>query len=379
MHKKKLFIVTTVPTSLIFFKGQIEVLKREFDVTLISSPEKLLFQTAADYKVNQHPVVMKREISIIYDILSLVKLIAYFLKEKPNMVHGNTPKGSFLSMTAAWLCRVPSRVYYVHGLRYQGTLGFKRKLLMTMERICCYFATDIIAVSKGVKRTLIKDAISNKKVKIIWNGSINGIDLKHFSPKNPELKDIRNEYNISENDFVFGFVGRLVGDKGVNEMVHSFDKINALHKNTKLLLIGNFENELDPLREDTLEIIANNEMILEAGVQDDVRSYLKAMDLFVFPSYREGFGIVLMEAAAMSIPAVSSDITGCNEIIQNNRTGFLIPPKDENALFEKMKYCIENPEEIKIMAALARKTMRSKYEQNQVWEKVIEKYREIIL
>ncbi|UJF29138.1 glycosyltransferase family 4 protein [Kaistella sp. 97-N-M2] len=338
-----------------------------------------MFQTAADYKVNQHPVVMKREISIIYDILSLVKLIAYFLKEKPNMVHGNTPKGSFLSMTAAWLCRVPSRVYYVHGLRYQGTLGFKRKLLMTMERICCYFATDIIAVSKGVKRTLIKDAISNKKVKIIWNGSINGIDLKHFSPKNPELKDIRNEYNISENDFVFGFVGRLVGDKGVNEMVHSFDKINALHKNTRLLLIGNFENELDPLREDTLEIIANNEMILEAGVQDDVRSYLKAMDLFVFPSYREGFGIVLMEAAAMSIPAISSDITGCNEIIQNNRTGFLIPPKDENALFEKMKYCIENPEEIKIMAALARKTMRSKYEQNQVWEKVIEKYREIIL
>lgn len=379
MHKKKLFIVTTVPTSLIFFKGQIEVLKREFDVTLISSPEKLLFQTAADYKVNQHPVVMKREISIIYDILSLVKLIAYFLKEKPNMVHGNTPKGSFLSMTAAWICRVPSRVYYVHGLRYQGTSGFKRKLLMTMERICCYFATDIIAVSKGVKRTLIKDAISNKKVKIIWNGSINGIDLKHFSPKNPELKDIRNEYNISENDFVFGFVGRLVGDKGVNEMVHSFDKINALHKNTRLLLIGNFENELDPLREDTLEIIANNEMILEAGVQDDVRSYLKAMDLFVFPSYREGFGIVLMEAAAMSIPAISSDITGCNEIIQNNRTGFLIPPKDENALFEKMKYCIENPDEIKIMAALARKTMRSKYEQNQVWEKVIEKYREIIL
>ena len=167
MRKKKLFIITTIPLSLIFFKGQLALLKEEFDVTLISSPEKGLYQTAKQYNVACKGIVMKREIALINDFLSLLRLIGYFIMKRPDIVHGNTPKGSFLSMIAAWLCRVPTRIYYVHGLRYQGVVGFKKKLLMAMERVSCKLATSVYAVSHGVKEVMHEDKITKKEIQII--------------------------------------------------------------------------------------------------------------------------------------------------------------------------------------------------------------------
>lgn len=375
--KKKLFIITTVPMSFVFFKGQLLLLREEFDVTLISSPAAELFQTANFNKVKSHGVEMKREISLLNDFISLLKLVTYFIKNKPNIVHGNTPKGSFLAMIAASLCRVPTRIYYVHGLRYQGASGVKKKILMAMERISCFFATDIIAVSQGVKQVLISDGITHKKINIIWNGSVNGIDLDYFNPENSDVKNIRPEYDINEDDFVFGFVGRLTGDKGINELIQAFAKININHRKTKLLLVGVYENDLDPLRKETLALIQNNVNIIYAGRQKDVRSFLKAMDVFVFPSYREGLPIVLMEAAAMNVTAISSNIIGCDEIIEEGVNGFLIPAKDDKALFERMDYILKDRSEIKIMSSLTRELISKKYEQKQLWTRTIKYYKEI--
>lgn len=375
MNKKKLFIVTTVPMSLIFFKGQLQLLRDIFDVTLISTPDEELYKIASFNNVNSHGVSMKREISLFNDIVSLLKLIIFLKKNRPDIIHANTPKGSLLSLTASWILRVPQRIYYVHGLRYQGVNGVKKLLLMVMEKITCFFATEIIAVSQGVKKVLIKDKITKKNITVIWNGSVNGIDLEYFNPVIPELNDIRKEYNIDEFDFVFGYVGRLTGDKGINELIKAFSKINMNNQQSKLLLVGDFENHLDPLSEETIESIKSNRNIIHAGVQKDVRTYFKAMNILVFPSYREGFGIVLMEAAAMNVPAIASNIIGCNEIIEDNVNGFLIPSKNEIALYDKMKYSIENDLEVKKMANISRQTVCVKFEQKKLWDKTIEFYK----
>lgn len=377
MRKKKFFIVTTIPLSLIFFKGQLLLLQDEFDVTLISSPEEELFKTANYNKVKSYGIVMKREISLLYDFLSLFKLVVYFYRNKPDIVHGNTPKGSFLSMIASWLCRVPTRIYYVHGLRYQGTTGLKKRILIYMERISCKSATDIFAVSKGVKDVMYDDGITRKKINVIWNGSINGINSDFFDPEIIECNSLQEQYKIKNGDFVFGFIGRIVADKGINELVGSFKNLNELYPNTKLLLVGNYEHNLDPLLPETRIEIEQNKNIIIAGFQKDIRPFYKLMNLFVFPSYREGFGISLMEAAAMNIPAISSDIIGCNEIIEDNVNGFLIPSKNKNALFEKMKFSIENIDKINLMSTITRDIILSKFEQKKLWSKTMDIYKQI--
>jgi len=370
--KKKIFLITTVPMSFVFFKGQLLLLKEQFEVTLISSPEPALFDTAKANKVKSKGIGMAREISLFSDLISLFHLLFYFCRNRPDVLHANTPKASLLSLAAAWFCRVNTRIYYVHGLRYQGTTGIKKMLLMKLEKVSCFFATDIIAVSNGVQKVLHSDGITHKKIAVIWNGSVNGIDLNYFDPTHSDLKDIRPTYSIAEDTFVFGFVGRLVSDKGINELVNAFSEINKQHSNTKLLLVGAYENDLDPLLPQTLSAIRKNPHIIEAGMQSDVRSYLKAMNLLVFPSYREGFGIVLMEAAAMNIPAISSDIIGCNEIIEDGVNGFLIPPKKMDSLLSKMIFALENRSTVDVMSKKTRQIVESKFEQNTLWKKTIQ-------
>lgn len=372
--KKKLIIVTTVSDSLPFFKGQINVLKEYFEVELISSPGEYMEEMCSKHLVKGHDLIMKREISVFNDILSLMKLIILFFKIKPFIVHGNTPKASLLSMIAAWITRVPKRIYYVHGLRYYGEVGKKRKLLMLLEKVSCYFATHIVAVSEGVKEGLKKDNLSKKEILLIWNGSVNGIDLEYFDPEKTDVSTVRNLYGIDKNDFVFGFIGRFVGDKGVNELVGAFKELNKFHKNIKLLLVGTFENDLDPLNKEAIYEIESNKNIINAGLQKDVRPFLSSMHVFTFPSYREGLGIVLMESSAMNIPSISSNIIGCNEVIVEGENGLFIESKNQQMLSERMRYCIESPEQINEMAKKARNIVKDKFEQKELWKKSLEMY-----
>ena len=374
--KPKFFLITTVPISLIFFKGQIAFLKNEFDVNLVSSPGEKLDEATREENVKSHYISMAREINLAKDIRGLFKFIRLFSTEKPELIHCNTPKGSLLSLFAGFVTGVPHRIYYVHGLRYQGALGFKKKLLMFLEKVSCFCATDIIAVSDGVRKVLNKQ-ITKKQIKVIGFGSSNGLDLKSFNKSFYDAEKIRQELGISGNDLVFGFVGRLVGDKGINELVHSFKTLSDNHKNNKLVLIGNFENKLDPLKKSTLEEIQENKNIFYLGFQSDIKPYLAIFDVFVFPSYREGFGISLMEANAMGVPAISSDIIGCNEIIKDGINGFLIEPGNENELYKKMEYCIINKNTIGGMALNCREIIRSKYSQEFVWENSLNLYKEI--
>lgn len=286
MKPKKFFLMTTVPMSLNFFKGQINELSKEFDVTLISSPDNVLKKIAQRENVKYKTIAMKRDISLKDDISGLLKFLYLFAKERPQIIHCNTPKASLLGLTSGYLTRVPTLIYYIHGLRYEGAVGKKRRLLVNFEKLNCFFATDIIAVSNGIKQK-VEQQLTKKPVRVIHNGSANGLDINEFSNNGYNIKVIREEYGISENDFVFGFVGRLVKDKGIEELVGAFNQLEQ--KDIKLILVGKYEPDLDPLSRETLQIIKSNPNIIEVGFQKDVKKFLSIMDLFVSPSYREGF------------------------------------------------------------------------------------------
>lgn len=373
--KKKFFFVTTIAGSLNFFKGQYQLLLSDFDITAIASDKKRLKEVGEENHIKIHHIPMEREISILKDIYCLIYFIFYFIRQRPYIVHGNTPKGSLLSMIAAWITRVPVRIYMCHGLRYQGCYGLKRKLLMFMERISCSCATEIICVSHGIKEVLIEDRITNKEPIVIWNGSVQGINMGKFNPDNiTDKQGLKGKYGIEDDDFVLTFVGRIVKDKGVNELVEAFEYLSLKYSDIKLLLIGWNEDKGNPVSDKTKEIIDNNKNIIATGPQSNIVPFLSITNLFVFPSYREGFGLSLMEAGAMNVPSIASNIPGCNEVIIDGLTGLLIEPRSTSTIIESIEKLYNDRELLDYLKSNCRKSIIERYEQNQLWQHYREYY-----
>lgn len=372
---KKFFFVTTIATSLNFFKGQYQLLSKDFEIKAISSDKERLEQIGKENEIDIHYIPMEREISLFKDFYCLICFICHFIKERPYIVHGNTPKGSLLSMIAAWITRVPVRIYMCHGLRYQGCGGFKRKLLMFMERISCRCATEVICVSNGIKEVLIEDKITNKTPVVIWNGSVSGIDTIKFNPENfKDKSSLRQQYNINENNFVVTFIGRLVKDKGINELVEAINYLHPKYANIKLLLIGGFENTGNPVSDITKKIIDESDFIITTGPQPDIVPFLSITDLFAFPSYREGFGLSLMEAGAMGVPSIASNIPGCNEVVIDGKTGILIPSHSSQAIIESIENLYNDKELLNYIKSNCRNSIIERYEQNRLWQYYKEYY-----
>lgn len=366
---KKFFFVTTIATSLNFFKGQYQLLSEDFDITAIASHKDDLIKIGEDNGIKTHYIPMEREISLFKDFYSLICFICYFIKERPYIVHGNTPKGSLLSMIAAWITRVPVRIYMCHGLRYQGCGGFKRKLLMFMERISCRCATEVMCVSNGIKEVLIEDKITNKEPVVIWNGSVRGIDTIKFNPDNfKDNSNLKQQYNLNENDFILTFVGRIVKDKGINELVEAVNILHSKYANIKLLLIGGFENTGNPVSDITKKIIDESDFIIATGPQSNIASFLSITNLFVFPSYREGFGLSLMEAGAMGVPSIASNIPGCNEVVIDGETGILIPSHSSQAIIDSVEKLYNDRELLNKIKSNCRNSIIERYEQHKLWQ-----------
>ncbi len=388
----KLFRVTTVDLSLFaLLDGQLGFLNREFEVVGLAADTGLLKAVGEREGIRVIEVPMHRDIALWSDLKCLCRLAGIFRKEKPFIVHSNTPKGSLLSMIAAWLTRVPNRIYLVTGLRLQGEKGAKRWLLKTMERIACSCATKVIPEGLGVKKTLIEEGITRKPLEVVHNGNINGIDMAYYSPEAcpKSREEMRQELGLGEDDFAFVFIGRIVGDKGMNELAEvmksfdrsfdkPFDRLRAAFRDHfKLILVGPFESELDPLKEGNEEFFRASENVRYVGYQSDVRPYLLAADALVFPSYREGFPNVVMQAGAMELPSIVTDINGCNEIIIEGKNGRIIPPRDKDALMNMMTWFVEHPTEVAEMASNARVMIASRYDRKDVWNALLKMYKSL--
>ena len=238
-----------------------------------------------------------------------------------------------------------------------------------MERISCRCATEVMCVSNGIKEVLIEDKITNKEPVVIWNGSVSGIDTIKFNPENfKDNSNLKQQYNLNENDFILTFVGRIVKDKGINELVEAVNILHLKYANIKLLLIGKFENTGNPVSDITKRIIDESDFIITTGPQSNIASFLSITDLFVFPSYREGFGLSLMEAGAMGIPSLASNIPGCNEVVIDGQTGILIPSHSSQAIIDSIEKLYNNRELLNKIKSNCRNSIIERYEQNKLWQ-----------
>lgn len=402
---QKIIRTSTIPISLnILLKGQLKFLADKFDILGISSPGFELDEVGVREGVKVFPIQMERGISPIKDLISLIKLYKKFKSEKPQIVHSITPKAGLLTMLAGKMAGIPIRMHTFTGLIFPTRTGLLQKLLIKMDQLLCWAATNIYPEGNGVKNDLIEYKITNKPLKVLANGNVNGIDLNYFSKDcNSEQiqSKLKKELGIQPDDFVFIFVGRLVGDKGINELVEAFQKLeirdlklgissehqisslqspisNSQSRIPKLLLVGPLETELDPLKSETLKEIETNPNIISVGFQKDVRPYFAIANALVFPSYREGFPNVVMQAGAMELPSIVSDINGCNEIIVEGENGTIIPVKNVEAISTAMQKLMEDKAYYLSLKNNARPMIQARYEQSVVWNALLDEYNILI-
>ena len=376
---KRLIRTATVAMSLdILLKGQLQFLNNHFEVIAVSGDDQHLENIAQREGVKTQSVAMQRAISLIPDVVSLWKLYWLFKKEKPLIVHSITPKAGLLSMIAAYFAGVPVRVHTFTGLIFPSHKGFKQHLLITTDKMLCLAATHIYPEGEGVKADLERYKITSKPLKVIANGNVNGIDVAFFNALNlseQENNALREKLNIAPTDFVFIFVGRLVGDKGINELIAAFAQLT--NYNTKLLLVGSFETELDPLQKNTLVQIDTNANIISVGYQNDVRPYFAISNALAFPSYREGFPNVVLQAGAMGLPSVVTNINGSNEIIIDGQNGVIVPVKNNTELHDAMLKMRSDSDFYSQLQRNARAMIASRYEQQVVWEAILSEYKRL--
>jgi hypothetical protein len=378
MSVSKIIRATTVPGSLeTFCNGLLWELQREgYNVVAVSSPGPEMDTIRRRECVRTVAVPMERRMAPLKDLRSLWGLIRVFRREKPTMVHSMTPKAGLLCMMAAWFCRVPVRVHTFTGLVFPTAKGMTQKILIFTDRLTCACATHVIPEGEGVKADLQNYRITRKPLRVLGHGNVRGIDLEHYD-RTPEVMSEAAKIRQKEV-FTFIFVGRLVGDKGINELVDAFSRLNNEISATRLILVGGMEENLDPLKPETIRKIKVNPAIDEVGRQDDVRPWFAASDALVFPSYREGFPNVVIEAGAMGLPSIVSDINGSREIIIDDKNGVIIPPHDSEVLYRAMRDFVSDRERTSKMTRNARPLIASRYEQTYVHRCLKDFYRQIL-
>ena len=382
---KKIIRAVTVPGSLGFCRDiMIKMREKGYEMIAVSSPGEQLDELRDKDGFTTYAIPMARHISLFGDIKSLFRMIKVFRKERPQMVHSLTPKAGLICMMAAWLTRVPVRVHMFTGLVWPTSKGIKRKILMATDWLTCACATHVIPEGKGVMNDLLAH-ITKKPMKVLGYGNVMGVDMNRFDPKrfNDTLRyddDNDNSGAKEKRPFTFVFVGRIVGDKGINELVEAFVKLNEKHSDTRLVLVGRYESELDPLKPETLQKIESCKAIDACGPKygdDLLMEYLKS-DCFIMPSYREGFPNTVMEAGAMGLPSIVTDINGSREIIVDGENGLIVPPQTVQPLYDAMEWMMNDKELREKMQKNARPMIESRFERSFVQRCLMEFYDEVL-
>lgn len=342
--KYKICIVTTMSSSIDnWVKPFFDIYNQNnFEITVISN----MSQQYIDTIKNEYPYVqpinieMPRGTSFFGTLKSIRKLYKHFKMNKYDLIQYSTPNASFYSAIASKLAKIPIRLYAQWGMVYVTMRGIKKFVFKGIERITCRFSTNIQPDSHGnlefgISEKLYKDY----KGEVIWNGSAKGIDLQRFdiNKKNEFRSEIRQKYSINKDDFVIGFVGRLGRDKGCNELFEAFQIIEREISNCKLLFVGPIEKE-NTIRPDLLKWFYESKNVIITNRVNQVEKYFAAMDVFILPSYREGFGMSVVESQAMGIPVIASDIPGPRNGLIDGTTGFLIKPKDSDGIYKSVVY-----------------------------------------
>ena len=364
MTNKKIFQLVTVSKSITLMKGQIEYLRdKGLDVHVVSSegPEQNTYSSDITHVVN-----MEREISLKNDLKSLFNMIKLFIKERPYIVNSGTPKAGLIGTLAAFITLRPVRIYTVGGLRLETVTGLKYKILYAMEKLAMYCSTDIIAISDSLKDKIVELGLAKQKdIKVLGYGSSNGINIDNFRKDNASIpNDIKEK--ISGN-FVVGFVGRIVKDKGIHEVIEAFKLVQKKHKNVKLMIVDPIEKD-DSISEDEFKYLQSDQDIIMTGHVNDTVRYYNTMDVLLFPTYREGFGNVSIEAQAVEVPVIVNNVTGAKDTLVDNFTGFLVDKGNYQQIFDRIDYLITHPQQKEQLGINGRKNVEGKFRNEVIWE-----------
>lgn len=381
--KHKLVRITTIPASMkVLLRGQLSFMQKNgFEVLAVSADGEEVESLKQQENVSHYAVPFTRLISPIQDLKCLIQLTKYLRKVKPDVVHTHTPKAGLLGMWAAFLAGVPVRLHTIAGVPWIETTGFRRWVLKSVEKITALPATQVYPNSHKQHEFLMENGIANKKFKVLEKGSSNGIDTTHFSITPAIASDasrLRVNENVKEDAWIWIFVGRIVKDKGMEEMLYAWNTIQEKYPNDKLWLLGSEEPELDPLSPEATEFMNNSSSVKKWGFLNDIRPYLAAAQVLVFPSYREGFPNVPMQAGAMECALILSDINGCNEIVEDQKSGILVQSKNKEALLSAMLTLRENESKRIEFAKAARQHIAEGFDQQKIWQAILKEYRNFL-
>lgn len=345
---------------------------------VICSPSDELSEFAQEYQFRYKEVDVLRKISIRKDIRAIVSIMKYINQNHIDIVTGHTPKGALLAMISAYIMQVPIRIYFRHGLVYETSKGLKRFLLISMDKLAAKLATKIVCVSPSVCKRSIEDKLNpvSKQV-LLSKGTCNGIDISRFNRHNVQgeaVQNLKDKLGLPEKCFVVGFIGRLVRDKGIIELVQAFTLLRQKYNDVKLLLVGMLE-ERDALPETIVEDIRKNPAIITTGyVQNSIiENYYALMNVFVLPSYREGFPTSVLEASSMGIPVITTKATGCIDSIIEEETGVFVS-HDAGCLATAIETLYGDKELCLQYGKNGRKLVEDNFEQHIIWKEIEKLY-----
>ncbi|MFA5255946.1 MAG: glycosyltransferase [Candidatus Omnitrophota bacterium] len=370
----RICIMTTVPITLVFFyKGLIDYfIDKGFEVTIITSPDER-FISKLPPRARYILIPMSRGWFTLDDLRAFIRIRRVLKEGGFDIVQYCTPKAAFLGSIASWLCRVPVRLYLMWGIYYTSQTGLLRMVMKATEKIICFFSTHVSPDSHGNRDFAIAEGLcSAEKISVVGEGSASGIDLDRFDPERLRNKrtEIRSDLNVPSDAIVIGFVGRLCRDKGINELVLAFKELLNKNPGLYLFLVGPMEGEDSEFVNAVREMLQNNRNILRVGYQDRPEEFLAAMDIFVLPSYREGFGVVNIEASAMRLPVISTDIPGPRDAVLNGKTGILVKPKSAEELQAALETMINDPSLRRDMGTAGREWAK-RFEQKLLWKEIV--------
>ncbi len=380
----KLVRITTVPMALKYLlSGQMKYMKEQgFEVIMVSADGKEREDVIRNEGCTHHIIPMTRKITPVADLQSLWRLYRFFKKEKPDIVHSHTPKAGLLSMLAARMAGVKIRIHTVAGLRFMTAEGMTRKILVRMEKFTASCATHVWPNSQSLLAYIKENKLAKStKLQVIGSGSSNGVNLGRYSDSslNPEkIEETKGQLKYDATLTYILCVGRIVKDKGIDELLKAFVAIYKEKIKLRLVLLGSFEDELDPVSEDARKILKEHPGIIHISWSDNVEYFMHLVNMLVHPSYREGFPNVLLQAGAMNCPVLCSRIEGNIDIVDDAKTGIIFEVRNAASLEEKLRYALEHPEELKCYATNLQQRIRQQFDQRFVHESLKKKYLELL-
>lgn len=381
---KKLIRITTVPMALRYLlPGQMKFMKENgFEVVMISADGAELNDVIASENCRHIMVPMTRKITPVQDLKCLLQLIKIFKREKPGIVHTHTPKAGLLGMLAAKFCGIKVRIHTVAGMPLMVEKGFKLRLLIFIEKLTYRAANHVWPNSKSLYDYIVAHRFTSlKKLHIICKGSTNGINTSRFNTavlNKKNIEEIKAGIQYTEGFVYLLCIGRLVADKGIVELVHVFESLQKKHSRLKLILVGDYESGLDPLPGDIVQQIQADPGIIHISWTQQVEYYMHIATLFVFPSHREGFPNVLLQAGAMQLPIICSRIPGNIDIVEHGKTGLIFETANEADMEAQVQYAIDRPGEMKAMATRLEQAITTDYRRENIWQNMLATYNSLL-